>query len=103
MGGDYPGKVVSSLEDPATAFISDEGTGWFSRLPERIPLRDIIDARVTFHWTPMPTARKVLLLLGLVSLLAFMEWPAMMYSLRRESIVARRKPCLLYTSPSPRD
>src|SRR5660397_241349 len=51
---------------------------------------------------PCP-ARKVLLLLGLVSLLAFMEWPAMMYSLRRESIVARRTPCLLYTSPSPRD
>ena len=49
---DYPGKVVSSLEDPATAFISNEGTGWFSRLPERIPLRDIIDARVAFHWTP---------------------------------------------------
>ena len=63
---DYPGKGVNALEDPATAFVSDEGKGWFASLPDRIPLRDIVRERVAFHWNPMPPERKAGLFLGLV-------------------------------------
>ena len=63
---DYPGKGVTTLEDPATAFISDEGEGWFASLPDRIPVRDIVRERVSYHWTPMPTERKFGLLAGLL-------------------------------------
>lgn len=74
---DYPGKMVSSLEDPATAFVSEADAGWFARLPERVPLRNIVETRLAFHWTPMPAGRKALLFLGLVSLVGFMEWPVL--------------------------
>lgn len=63
---DYPGKGVTALEDPATAFVSDEGKGWFASLPDRIPVRDIVRERVEFHWDPMPAERKAGLLAGLV-------------------------------------
>lgn len=74
---DYPGKMVSSLEDPATAFVSEADAGWFARLPQRVPLRNIVETRLAFHWTPMPAGRKALLFLGLVSLMSFMEWPVL--------------------------
>lgn len=63
---DYAGKQVNNLEDPATAFVSDEGKGWFASLPDRIPLRSIVRERVKYHWDPMPAERKAGLLLGLV-------------------------------------
>jgi hypothetical protein len=63
---DYPGKGVTALEDPATAFVSDEGKGWFASLPDRIPVRDIVRERIEFHWDPMPAERKAGLLAGLV-------------------------------------
>ena len=66
---DYPGKQVTALEDPATAFVSDEGEGWWASLPDRIPLRDIVEERIKFHWDPMPAERKAALILGLVALL----------------------------------
>lgn len=67
---DYPGKQVTSLlEDPSTAFVSDEGKGWFASLPDRIPLRDIVRERVSYHWDPMPPARKAGLLAGMVLML----------------------------------
>lgn len=66
---DYPGKGVNALEDPATAFVSNDGKGWFASLPDRIPVRDIVRERVAFHWTPMPPERKAGLFLGLVAAL----------------------------------
>jgi hypothetical protein len=63
---DYPGKGVTALEDPATAFVSDEGKGWLASLPDRIPLRDIVRERIEYHWEPMPAGRKAALLVGLV-------------------------------------
>lgn len=67
---DYPGKQATKLEDPATAFVSNEGKGWWARLPDRIPLRDVVEERVRFHWEPMPAGRKAGLALGI--LLAFL-------------------------------
>lgn len=66
---DYPGKGINALEDPATAFVSDDGKGWLASLPDRIPVRDIVRERVAFHWTPMPPERKAGLFLGLVAAL----------------------------------
>jgi len=63
---DYAGKQVNALEDPATAFVSDEGGGWFASLPDRFPIRDIVRQRVSYHWDPMPAQRKAGLLVGLV-------------------------------------
>ena len=67
---DYPGKQATKLEDPATAIVSNEGKGWWASLPDRIPLRDIVEERVRFHWDPMPAGRKAGLALGI--LLAFL-------------------------------
>ncbi|MBU2601567.1 MAG: transglutaminase domain-containing protein [Actinobacteria bacterium] len=67
---DYPGKQVTSLlEDPSTAFVSDEGKGWFASLPDRIPLRAIVRERVSYHWDPMPPTRKAGLFAGMVLML----------------------------------
>ncbi len=63
---DYGGKAVNALEDPATAFVSDEGKGWFASLPDRFPIRDIVRQRVSYHWDPMPAERKAALFVGLV-------------------------------------
>ena len=70
---DYPGKTANALEDPATSFVSNQGKGWLARLPDHIPLRSIVDQRVAFHWTPMPSDRKVMLALGLFSIFAVGE------------------------------
>lgn len=67
---DYPGKQATKLEDPATAFVSNGGKGWWGSLPDRIPLRDIVEERVRSHWEPMPAGRKTGLALGI--LLAFL-------------------------------
>lgn len=67
---DYPGKQVTSvLEDPSTAFVSDEGKGWFASLPDRIPVRAVVRERVSYHWDPMPPPRKAGLLAGMVLML----------------------------------
>lgn len=72
---DYAGKTVTKLEDPGTAIASDEGGGLLGRLPDKLPLRDIIDERIAYHWTPMPPERKALILVGLLAGLLFAEWP----------------------------
>jgi len=72
---DYAGKAVTKLEDPGTAIASDEGGGLLGRLPDRLPLRDIIHERVAYHWTPMPAERKLLILMGLLAAVLFAEWP----------------------------
>ncbi len=64
---DYPGKEMNKLEDPATAFVSNAGgQGWLGSLPDKLPLRDVIDQRVRFHWTPMPAERKAIWVLGVL-------------------------------------
>lgn len=70
---DYPGKRITDLEDPATAFASNEGKGWLASLPDRLPLRSIVQARIEFHWDPMPLDRKVALLLGIILTLVWGE------------------------------
>ena len=72
---DWPGKQVTQLDDPATAFVSDSGKGWLAGLPDKIPLRDIVEERLAYHWDPMPLLRKLLMLAG--ALLAFM-WGEML-------------------------
>jgi hypothetical protein len=70
---DYPGKEVTDLEDPDRAFISDSGQGWLAGLPDKFPLGSIVRSRVEFHWTPMPLARKVLIVMGLVVIMGWGE------------------------------
>lgn len=71
---DYPGKqVTSGIEDPATAFASGQGKGWLAGLPDKLPIRDIVQQRLQFHWYPMPTDRKAALLAGLLVLVLFGE------------------------------
>ncbi len=66
---DYPGRqVTSTLTDPGTAFVSGGGKGWFASLPDKFPIRDIVDQRVAFHWYPMPADRKGALLVGVMAL-----------------------------------
>lgn len=72
---DYPGKGVTAMEDPAVAFVSDEGQGWLAGLPKRFPVRDIVANRIGYHWDPMPWARKLILLLGAVAALLASERP----------------------------
>lgn len=70
---DYPGKTVTALEDPATSFVSNEGEGWLSSLPERFPIGTIIKQRVAYHWTPMPILQKMLILLGSAIIVGYGE------------------------------
>jgi hypothetical protein len=61
---DYPGKQAPDMEDPATSFVADDGGGWLTKLPTRIPLWSIIKVRVAYHWTPMPLLQKIMILIG---------------------------------------
>ncbi len=61
---DYPGKQAPSMEDAATSFVSDSGGGWLARLPSKIPLWSVVKVRVGYHWTPMPPAQKLMIVLG---------------------------------------
>jgi hypothetical protein len=70
---DYPGRQVTQLEDPATAFVSNAGKGWLANLPNKIPLRFITEVRIRYHWEPMPPWRKALLLLGVLLTLTWGE------------------------------
>lgn len=87
---DYGGKQVTALEDPATAFVSDDGKGWFASLPDRFPIRDIVRQRVSYHWDPMPAERKAGLLLGLV--LALLVGEQLAAPLLRPVVRFREKP-----------
>lgn len=70
---DWPGKQATNLEDSATSFVSDSGEGWLASLPDRIPLRAIIEQRVAYHWAPMPLVQKIILLAGVVLILGYGE------------------------------
>jgi hypothetical protein len=70
---DWPGKKVTALEDSATAFVSDAGKGWWASLPHKIPLRDIVEVRLWYHWDPMPASRKWLMLAGVLLALFYGE------------------------------
>lgn len=72
---DYPGKAVSALEDPQTAIASDQGEGWLSGLPRRLPLEETVRERISYHWTPMPLERKLLIYAGVLAGILFAEWP----------------------------
>jgi hypothetical protein len=70
---DYPGKNATDLEDAATSFVSDSGKGWLASLPDRIPLRSIVEQRVAYHWTPMPLLQKTIVLLGVLLIIGYGE------------------------------
>jgi hypothetical protein len=70
---DYPGRQVTQLEDPATAFVSNAGKGWLAWLPHRLPLWSILKVRVAYHWTPMPLMDKILILLGSAVIVGYGE------------------------------
>lgn len=70
---DYPGKDFGEMEDPATSFVADSGEGWLASLPERIPLWSIIKLRVGYHWSPMPAAQKLMILVGAGLILGYGE------------------------------
>lgn len=74
---EYPGKAVNDLEDPAVAIASDSGGGWLNGLPQRLPVREVVDQLTAYHWTPMPEYRKLLLLMGLLLAIVLGEWPTM--------------------------
>jgi hypothetical protein len=61
---DYPGRTVTQLEDPSTAFVSNAGGGWLAWLPHKLPIWSILKVRIAYHWTPMPLLCKILILLG---------------------------------------
>ena len=70
---DYPGREVTTLEDPSTSFVSDEGGGWLASLPKKFPIGTIIKVRVAYHWTPMPFVQKSLIVLGALAIFAGVE------------------------------
>lgn len=70
---DYPGRTVTQLEDPATAFASDDGKGWLASLPDKFPVWSILKERTAYHWTPMPLVRKILILLGAALIVGYGE------------------------------
>ncbi len=70
---DYPGKQATSLEDSATAFVSDSGEGWLASLPDHIPLGSIIQQRVAYHWTPMPLMQKTFIVIGVLLIIGYGE------------------------------
>jgi hypothetical protein len=70
---DYPGKQFADMEDPATSFVADSGKGWLASLPDRIPLGSIVKVRIAYHWTPMPLAQKIILLMGSLLIIGYGE------------------------------
>ncbi len=70
---DYEGKQYTSLEDPAQSLMASGDAGWLARVPSRLPLAEIVEQRVRFHWLPMPLERKLLLALGVVVILFWAE------------------------------
>lgn len=70
---DYPGKEVTTLEDPATSFVSDEGKGWLASLPDKFPIWTILKVRIAYHWTPMPLVQKLLILFGAAAIIGYGE------------------------------
>ncbi len=89
---DYPGRHGVGIEDPATTIASNSGAGWWSGLPQRFPLRDIVRERLQYHWEPMPAVRKALLCLGLLGALVLAEWPLLRRTGRWATRVAGRRP-----------
>jgi hypothetical protein len=70
---DYPGRVVTTLEDPSTSFVADNGKGWLASLPDKFPTGTIIKVRVAYHWTPMPFAQKSLIVIGALAIWGYGE------------------------------
>lgn len=70
---DYPGKGVTALEDPATAFVSNEGEGWLAGLPDKFPIWSILKQRTAYHWTPMPLLQKFLIVFGAMVIIGYGE------------------------------
>ena len=68
---DYPGRAVTKLEDPATSFVANAGSGWLGFLPKKLPLWTIIKTRVNYHWTPMPFPQKLLIVLGSLVIIGY--------------------------------
>jgi hypothetical protein len=70
---DYPGREVTSLEDPDTSFVADEGGGWLASLPKKFPIGTILKVRIAYHWTPMPFLQKSLIIIGAILIFAGVE------------------------------
>ena len=70
---DYEGKQLTSLEDPAQSIMASGEGGWLALMPSRLPLGEIVEQRVRFHWVPMPLERKLLLALGVIVILFWAE------------------------------
>ncbi len=70
---DYPGKQAPSMEDTATAFVSDNGGGWLAKLPSKIPLWSVIKVRVGYHWSPMPLLQKLMIIFGVIAIIGWGE------------------------------
>jgi hypothetical protein len=95
---DYPGKNAPSMEDAATAFVSDDGGGWWAKLPKKIPLWTIIKVRVDYHWSPMPLFQKLMILLGSFTIIGWGEraaWRRLGAALARP-FVRRRAPARVF-------
>jgi hypothetical protein len=70
---DYPGRTVTTLEDPDTSFVKDAGGGWLSSLPKKFPIGTIVKTRVAYHWTPMPLLQKLLIVVGALVIVIYGE------------------------------
>jgi hypothetical protein len=88
---DYPGKQAPSMEDAATSFVSDSGGGWLGRLPSKIPLWSVVKVRVGYHWTPMPFAQKIMIVLGSLLIVGWGERDAWRRLLAAVAGLMRRK------------
>lgn len=88
---DYPGKNPANLEDPATAFVSDDGKGWLAKLPKRIPLWSILKNRVGYHWTPMPLLQKIMIVFGSLLIIGWGQKPRLRRWSRRARWPVRRR------------
>lgn len=69
---DYRGKVENDLETKAAAFLEHkDGGGYQIRVPEKLDIRQYIQAEVDALWTAMPETRKIILFVGLTFILVF--------------------------------
>lgn len=63
---DYPGKRPNAIENDSLVFAERKGGHFVFHWPKQFHLRQEISDQLAIYWTPMPDARKGLLLGGLL-------------------------------------
>jgi len=92
---DYPGKQQNSLENDAVAIGGDNGDGSLFALhwPKDFDPWNEVQNQVGLYWTPMPLARKALLLGGLLFISLWNALAAALRNARSAPLALRPLPC----------